>query len=289
METDIKLKVLFRKYAAGLIELTGDAGSEVLSAEVVELQDFKRSVDCLLRLQRGHEVYYRHVEFQAEADPDMPERCFRYNTQLVLQCRAPVLTTVVYLFRPGPASPTLTYEVRLGDRLVNVWHFDVVCLWELDARVALAHGAPGLLALVPLMRGGEDLELIAAADRQIEEAAPGEAGRDAAAILLLLAGWHYTVDELSKAVRRSKMIRSSVWEEALAEGRTEGLTEGLTKGRVDAERELCADLVRDLHPAIAGRVLPVIESCSDPAALKRWALLAAKGTDADLLKELGLG
>jgi hypothetical protein len=50
-----------------------------------------------------------------------------------------------------------------------------------------------------------------------------------------------------------------------------------------------SDLVRDLHPAIAGRVLPVIESCSDPAALKRWALLAAKGTDADLLTELGLG
>ena len=297
METDVKLKVLFRKYAAGLLELTGDAGSEVLSAEVVELQDFKRSVDCLLKLRRGQETYYRHVEFQAEADPDMPERCFRYNTQLVLQYRVPVLTTVVYLFRPGPASRTLSFEVRLANRLVNVWHFDVVCLWEVDAQEALAHGAPGLLALVPLMRGGEDLELIAAADRGIEEAAPGEAGRDAAAILLLLAGWHYTVDELSKAVRRSKMIRSSVWEEALAEGRTkgraEGLTEGLTegqaKGRVDAERELCADLVRELHPAISVRVLPAIESCSDPFALKRWALLAAKGTDADLLKELGLG
>ena len=67
------------------------------------------------------------------------------------------------------------------------------------------------------------------------------------------------------------------------------MTEGLTKGRVEAEREVCSDLVRDLHPAIAGRVLPVIEACSDPFALKRWALLAAKGTDAELLKELGLG
>ncbi len=53
--------------------------------------------------------------------------------------------------------------------------------------------------------------------------------------------------------------------------------------------EQCAGLVLDLHPAIAGRALPVIESCSDPFALERWALLAAKGTDADLLKELGLG
>ncbi len=96
------------------------------------------------------------------------------------------------------------------------------------------------------------------------------------------------------------MIRSSVWEEALAEGvakgvaqgeakgRTEGLTEGLTKGRVEAEREVCSDLVRELHPKVASLALPAIESCNDPVALKRWALLAAKGTDAELLKELGL-
>jgi hypothetical protein len=81
------------------------------------------------------------------------------------------------------------------------------------------------------------------------------------------------------------MIQSSVWQAALEEGRAKGLAEGVAKG----EREVCSDLVRDLHPAIADRVLPVIESCSDRAAFKRWALLAAKGTDADLLKELGLG
>jgi len=49
METDVKLKVLFRKYAAGLLELTGDAGSEVLSAEVVELQDFKGAAEAVVR------------------------------------------------------------------------------------------------------------------------------------------------------------------------------------------------------------------------------------------------
>ena len=75
----------------------------------------------------------------------------------------------------------------------------------------------------------------------------------------------------------------------MAEGEAKGVAKGLAEGLAEGEREVCSDLVRDLHPAIAGRVLPVIESCSDPAALKRWALLAAKGTEADLLKELGLG
>ena len=120
METHVKLKVLFRKYAAGLLELTGDAGSEVLSAEVVELQDFKRSVDCLLKLRPGQEVYYRHVELQEEADPAMPERCFRYNTQLVLPTASNVgcrgrgrgrQASASAPWRPGlslPATPTPT-------------------------------------------------------------------------------------------------------------------------------------------------------------------------------------
>jgi hypothetical protein len=89
------------------------------------------------------------------------------------------------------------------------------------------------------------------------------------------------------------MIRSSVWEEALAEGVAKGVAEGEARGEArgvaKGEREVCSDLVRELHPKVTDRALPVIESCSDPVALKRWALLAAKGTDADLLKELGLG
>ncbi len=92
------------------------------------------------------------------------------------------------------------------------------------------------------------------------------------------------------------IVQSSVWQaalnegrvEGLNEGRVEGLNEGRAEGRVEAEREVCSDLVRELHPTIAQRAQSVIESCSDPAVLKRWALLAAKGTDADLLKDLGL-
>ena len=31
-----------------------------------------------LHLESG-ETYFRHLEFQSEADPEMAERCFRYN------------------------------------------------------------------------------------------------------------------------------------------------------------------------------------------------------------------
>ena len=102
MDTDGPLKLLFRKYAQDLLPLTGDTGATVERAGPVEIQALKRQVDCVLKLERQGEVYYRHVEFQAEPDPEMPRRCFRYNTQLVLQYAAPVLTTVLYLFPPKP-------------------------------------------------------------------------------------------------------------------------------------------------------------------------------------------
>ena len=82
MDTDVTLKVLSRRYATDLLRLTGDDEATVLSVAVVEVQDFKRAVDCVVKLRRGRDLYYRHIEFQAEADPDMAKRCFRYNSQL---------------------------------------------------------------------------------------------------------------------------------------------------------------------------------------------------------------
>ena len=70
------------------------------------------------------------------------------------------------------------------------------------------------------------------------------------------------------------MIQSSVWRAAYAEGFAKGLAEAQL---AMVWRDLCADLVRDMHPTIADRALPVVESCGDPATLKRWGLLAARG------------
>ena len=102
MDTDGPLKLLFLKYAQDLLSLTGDLGASVRHAGPVEIQALDRRVDCLIELEAEGEVYYRHIEFQAEPDPEMPTRCFHYNTQLVLQYGAPVLTTVLYLFPPKP-------------------------------------------------------------------------------------------------------------------------------------------------------------------------------------------
>lgn len=118
MDTDVGLKVIFRRHTGDFLGLLGDSGAAVLSTNVIEVQDLRRTVDCVIKLRKGGEVYYRHVEFQSEPDARMAERCFRYNSQLLLQLGRPVLTTVLYLQPPGPLE--LAYRVVLGGRMVNL-------------------------------------------------------------------------------------------------------------------------------------------------------------------------
>src|SRR5262245_12097218 len=105
-----------------------------------ESSSFRTSSDksiCIFELDKDGDVYYRHIEFQADADSKMAERCFRYNTQLTLQLEAPVLTTVIYLFPQDAAEKDLVFRLVVGGVEVNRWRFDVVRLWEVEASEAL--------------------------------------------------------------------------------------------------------------------------------------------------------
>lgn len=62
--------------------------------------------------------------------------------------------------------------------------------------------------------------------------------------------------------------------------RIKGRTEGLAKGRIEEARPLCLGLAKSLHPAVAPRVVPVIEACSELTRLRRWALRAPAVSDA---------
>jgi predicted transposase YdaD len=271
VDTDRPLKVLFETYAQDLLPLTGDSGARVRRAASVEIQALSRRVDCVLELEREGEVYYRHVEFQAEPDGEMAERCFRYNCLLHLQYSSPVLTTVIYLFPPRPRQEPI-FSVSHAGREIHRFRFDVVYLWELDARAILAQGIPGLVALLPLMRGGSERPVIEEAVRCLERASPGERLSAAEDVLLALASQYYTVAELARIVGRNRMFENSSL-----------YLEGLAKG----EREICAALAHKHHPAIFERTRPVIESCSDPMRLKEWALAASDLSDADFLRLLG--
>jgi len=277
VKTDLPLKRLFKLRPQDLLRLTGDEGASVCSVEAVELPEIRRSVDCVLELERAGEHYLRHVEFQGREDPDLPRRCFEYNTRLHLQSGLPVLTTVLLVNPPGPKSEP-AYQIQLGDQILMDYRFERVKLWELDAAEAVAVGDPGLLALVPLM-GHADLGLLERACRGIERSAPAPQHPDLLAVLHVFAKQRYTRQNLSQLIRREQIMQSIIWQEAEAKGRAEG--------QLETERDLCREMVQSYHPTLLETATPVIEACIDLALLKSWILQAPRLTSEEFRRLLG--
>ena len=278
MDADQPLKVLFRTRPRDLLPLTGDAGSRVLSANVLELSAARRTVDLVLVLKRRGERYVRHLEFQSRHRADVALRCFEYASRLVVQLRLPVLTTVIYVKPPAPRE--LAFQERLLGRVVHERRFATVRLWERDAKAMLALG-PGGAALAGLLDKG-DIRVIGRASRQIRSQAPKGEQPDLLTILRALCQGRYTAEQLARVIPKEVVMASSLYKEmrewaremGVEEGLAEGRARGLAEGRLAEARLLCVSIVKRYHALVASRVLPVIEACTDVARLHRWALRA---------------
>jgi predicted transposase YdaD len=288
MDTDSILKTAFLEYAPDLLPLVGDEGARFESADSVELPGLVRRADCVLKLALDGGTYYRHLEFQGQRDPEMPWRCLEYGSRLVLHHRAPVLTTVVYLYPEAAGGDTGGFRLNLGGRVANEWRYQVLKLWEVEARRALETGLPGLMSLLPLMDGGRELPVIERAVHSIERATAPEKEPAALRVLMILASSFYDVGTLERLFGRELMMKSSIYDWALEQGLEKGREQGLEKGALDASRRHCLGLIRELHPGLFARALPVVEACADIDQLERWMLLAARGSFDEVAHALGL-
>ena len=223
MDTDRPIKVLFERQGQSLLPFIGEhrAGVRVTAVESVELPVLKRTIDSVLRLERGGLVWYRHVEFQAQKDSDMPRRCFEYNSRLILHYDTAVLTTVLYLFPGADEDVPDAFRLYVGDWLAYEWRFDVVRLWEIDADSALQSGEAGPLALVPLLRGGDEPEKVLEAVRRLD-AMPGPQAADAMSVLLDFAAQRYDRATFMNVLGKDRVMQSWLWQMGVDEGEAKG-------------------------------------------------------------------
>jgi len=70
-------------------------------------------------------------------------------------------------------------------------------------------------------------------------------------------------------------MASGLFERAVEKGKAEG--------RAEEARQTCLQVAQALHPAVATRVVPVIEACSEPSRLRRWTLRASRLSDLEFV------
>jgi predicted transposase YdaD len=276
VQTDRPIKALFERQGQSLLPFVGETadGVRVAAVETLALPASERMIDSILRLEQGDVVWYRHLEFQAERDLSLPRRCFDYYSRLVLHYETAVFTTVVYLFEGADRDVPEAFRLRVGDRLAFEWPFDVVRLWEIDAARALESGEPGPLALVPLLKGGDEPRTVLEAVRRLDSL-PRALAEDAMPTLLDLASQRYDRSTFLEVLGKDRVMQSWIYQMGVDDGQVKGKAEG----EAEASRRLCADLAREFHPRVADRVLPAIEACDRPETLRAWALQCARLSD----------
>jgi hypothetical protein len=153
MKTDIPLKRLTQLCPQDLLPLIGESEAMVLQVETLELPASKTSLDNVLRLQRpGGKPYLHMIEWQGWSDSVLLWRVLSYLGWLGQhRTERPILVTVVYLKPEDDVGEILDQQVEGTEGWMV--RLPSVRLWEQDATIATASGSPGLMALMPLMRG----------------------------------------------------------------------------------------------------------------------------------------
>jgi predicted transposase YdaD len=182
MHTDIPLKRLTHLRPSDLLPLLGAPAATVLGVEALELPASQARLDSVLRLQSPTGQTYLHlIEWQGYPDPQILWRSLGYLAWLGQHRRErPILATIIYLAPTDDMGDQLDQTIgTAGD-----WSLTLNCirLWEQDAGAAVASGAPGLLALSPLLGGATTALVEQAAQRLIATVAPPTQGELLAAL-----------------------------------------------------------------------------------------------------------
>jgi len=110
------------------------------------------------------------------------------------------------------------------------------------------------------------------------DAMPRPQGADAMSVLVGFASRRYDRATFMNVLGKDRVMQSWLSELGV-EAEARGEARGEAKGQIKNARQMCSDLVKEFHPGTAAALLPAIEACDEPEALRSWTLQCAKLSD----------
>jgi hypothetical protein len=226
------------------------------------------TTDNMLRAIAGSTEVVVHVEIERDWRPKLADRLFDYASAAVTATRLPVWSVVV-LLRPGgrPPENTGVYRISGADGDAFVFRYQVVPLWQLDARQMQAQLGPAGAPFCAAMRGADEAFIRELADEVRTD--PRLAPHDRRSTIQLL----YIVSAVilgSETARRIFHMESIIQDPNVQDLVREWEDKGRAEGRADEARSL-------LLKVLAARSLPVpadvqarIAGEPDLARLESW-------------------
>lgn len=234
-------------------------GAEYLGPMPVDVATEPQLVlDTLLRVRYHGVECLVDIELEAYPRKDIGRRCFEYGARANIVYQLPVISVMLWLQRDGrpPESP---YQERVGDLDLETWPFIGIELYALDAERALTGdlaGLPGLLPLVPFMRGGEQLATIERAAQLLQERVSDPEHQLIAETLFMVFAARSLGEEDPVALLRRLTMSTELLDQSpiFRRWRAEFTAAGKAEGLLEAAQAALRGRWGELSPEVAGAV-----------------------------------
>ena len=274
---DASIKALFKEDADQLIPLLFP-GITFLEARDIEILRMPMRADRVYHIHQNDRFRILHLEFQAGVDEDIAYRLLIYHSELLYDHKIPILSIVIYLFCCATPEPLL--QEMDHDKPILNFHFNVICLWELDAQLYVQQNAVSIYTLLPAMKNADADLLLQAIDGLIEVHQKDET-QLGQRLLWFQIFLHRTTtisnQEKEKVQERLDTFRKLFEEDPFVqsfgsrkkeEGKLEGKLEGKIEGQVESARDFLLDFLNTRFPVLGREMQPRIQRVNNAQKLK---------------------
>ncbi|MDS3861018.1 Rpn family recombination-promoting nuclease/putative transposase [Thermosynechococcaceae cyanobacterium BACA0444] len=254
--------------------LLGEAvGDTLINILKTELSVEPIRADFVSFLQVGEQIL--HLEFQTQADPEMPLRMLDYYTRLYRQYRLPIRQVVLFLRPTTSANAQMDYFQTEN----TVHRYRVIRLWEVKATDLLPF--PTLWPLAILANSPNPDGLLTEVVRRLETLEDRELRLSLTAYTYLLGGLRFKKEMLKQLLREEIMRESVTYRELVETSEQRGIQRGRQEGEVLLTlRQLnhkFGPLSEDMSQQIRSLSLPQLENLAEalldfqtPTDLMAW-------------------
>ena len=200
-----------------------------------------------------------HIEFQTEANKNIPFRMADYRLRLYRQfADTEIYQVVIYL---TPSKSPFVYENTFNAGELN-HKFNVIRLWEQPTEIFQKYR--GLLPFATLSQTDNPEETLRQVAKQIENIADKQVQSNVAASTAIISGIALSQEIIQRLLRSEIMKESVIYQAILREGIAEGEAKGKAEGKAEATNQLALNMLRsnlaiDLVVQITGLSLKQVQ------------------------------
>ena len=271
---DLTLRTLLQRAPEGIARLVLGVELEILDSLSPDTRVHGRPIDHLRRVRRGTEEALLVFHVQSEKDHDLGHEMFASFAQVAaLHGFIPVYPIAVVVTPTNGSRPEGPIAFQAFGREFGNFEFAAFRVYELEAAAALTMGLPGLLPLIPLMRGADESS-IADASRRLEAALlPPQVHADLQAVLILLGSVVWGLSAIPTHLAKEVIVDSPLYQTIVEESRRDALRDALLAA---LERKLAGEIpevVRERVFALASVQLKAmlldVGDAGSPSAVRR--------------------